>query len=100
MRRPNQFGKFLVLTLSVFLVFFMTAEIAHTHSGDAASLAAMSHCQLCMTAHVASADQPAWLTAYVLHLIGQVSIGEPSLESHQVIFSSFIRPPPADFALA
>lgn len=100
MRHSNQFGKLVALTLSLFLVFFMTAEVSHVHSGDPASLAAMSHCQLCMTAHVASADQPAWLTEYVVHLIGQVSIGEPSLESHQVIFSSFIRPPPADLALA
>jgi hypothetical protein len=98
MRRPGKFGKVVALILGLFLAFFMTVEVAHSHLPDS-DIATTSHCQLCLTAHVAIASQPAWLTGYVLHLIGNVSIGEPSRGSQVVVFTAFIRPPPAVAAL-
>src|SRR5271170_4892567 len=99
MRRPNHFGRFLISLLGLFLAVFMTFEVAHGHSGTGANASGSStHCQLCMTAHTAVSNQPAWLTGFVLRLIGEVSIGEPSCGSRVVIFTVHIRPPPVEAA--
>jgi hypothetical protein len=45
----------LVTLVCVFLVFFMTDEVAHSHSGGLLDNAV--HCQFCATAHVAVASQ-------------------------------------------
>ena len=95
----TKFARVLVTLLCVFLVFFMTAEVAHSHPGGALDNAPV-HCQFCATAHVAVASQPSWLTGYVLHLIGEVTIGETSRGSRAVVQTVFIRPPPVDSSLA
>jgi hypothetical protein len=94
-----KFARVLVTLLCVFLVFFMTAEMAHSHSGGLLDNAPV-HCQLCATAHVAVASQTSWLTGYVLHLIGEVTIGQTSRGSRAVVQTAFIRPPPVDSSLA
>jgi hypothetical protein len=99
MRRPDKFGKVVAVILVFILAFFMTVQVAHSHPAGS-DIGATTHCQFCLTAHIAMASQPAWLTGYVLHLIGNVSIGEPSRGSRVVVFTSFIRPPPAVSALA
>ncbi len=70
------------------------------HAGHVGDGPAPAHCQLCATAHTAVASQPAWLTGFVLHLIGQISIGEPSPGSRVVVVTAFIRPPPVEAAVA
>jgi ammonia channel protein AmtB len=99
MMYPTKFARVLVTLLCVFLVFFMTAELAHSHAGSLRDNAPV-HCQLCATAHVAVASQPSWLTGYVLHLIGEVTIGETSRGSRAVVQTAFIRPPPVNSSLA
>ncbi|MCU1312974.1 MAG: hypothetical protein JWM54_731 [Acidobacteriaceae bacterium] len=94
-----KFARVLVTLLCVFLVFFMTAELAHSHAGSLLDNAPV-HCQFCATAHVALATQPSWLTSYVLHLIGEVTIGETSRGSRAVVQTVFIRPPPVHSSLA
>jgi hypothetical protein len=76
----------------------MTVEAAHSHPAGIAGTTPI-HCQFCATAHVAIASQPSWLTGYVLRLIGTVVIGEPSVGTRPVVFTAFIRPPPAESAL-
>lgn len=93
-----KFARMLVTLLCVFLVFFMTAELAHSHGSSLDN--APVHCQLCATAHIAVVSQPSWLTGYVLHLIGEVTIGETSRGSQTVLQTAFIRPPPVDSSLA
>ncbi len=83
----------LIGVLGTLLLVFMTAEIAHSHPQVVDSSTAI-HCQLCATAHLATASQPAWLTSFVLHLIGTVDIGEPTRGSRIVIRTALIRPPP------
>jgi hypothetical protein len=98
MKRSDQFGKVLVTLLCVALAFFMTVEVSHSHPAGTTENAPI-HCQFCATAHVATASQPSWLTGYVLHLIGIVASGEPSVGTRPVVFTTFIRPPPAEAAL-
>jgi hypothetical protein len=101
MRHASQFGKVFVTLLGLFLAVFMTFEIAHGHGDTRASdTNASTHCQLCMTAHTAVSSQPAWLTGFVLRLIGEVSIGTPSCGSRVVVFTAYIRPPPVETAFA
>lgn len=95
MKPTTQTRKLLALVLSLLLVVFMTAEVAHNHASGAVDLSAAAHCQLCAVAHVGSISQPSWLTAHVQHLIGQVALAEPSLTSRLAIPTAFIRPPPA-----
>ena len=92
MRQPNQFGKVLIVLLGALLAVFMTFEVAHSH--PAGDVTASAHCQVCATAHAAVASQPAWLTSFVLHIIGKVVLGEPSRGSRAVVHTAFIRPPP------
>ena len=94
MRQPTQYGKVLIGLLSLLLAVFMTVEAAHTHSTITGDGTSSAQCQICATAHVAVAGQPAWLTGYVLHLIGTVTLGEPTRGSRIVVRTSFIRPPP------
>lgn len=94
MRQPTQLGKVLIGLLSLLLAVFMTFEVAHSHTAVAGDINASTHCQICATAHVAIAGQPAWLTGYILHLIGTVTIGEPTRGSRIVVRTAFIRPPP------
>jgi ammonia channel protein AmtB len=94
-----KFAPVWVSLLCVFLVFFMTAEVAHSHAGSLVDNAPV-HCQFCATAHVAVASQASWLTGYVLHLLGEVTIGETSRGSRAVVQTAFIRPPPVDSSLA
>jgi hypothetical protein len=94
-----KFTRVLVTLLCVFLVFFMTAEVAHSHAGGLPDNAPV-HCQFCATAHIAVASQSSWLTSYVLHLIGEVTVGETSRGSRTVVQTAFIRPPPVDSSLA
>ncbi len=100
MQRPNQLGKVLIAFLGLFLAFFMTVEAAHSHSNGLGDATASVHCQLCATAHVSVISQPSWLTGFILHLIGTVSIGEPAQGSRTVVFTAFIRPPPVQTAFA
>jgi hypothetical protein len=86
-----KFARVIVTLLCVFLAFFMTAEAAHIHPDGAPDA---MHCPLCATAHVAVSSAPAWLTGYVLQLIGAVTLGEPSRGSRIVVPTAFIRPPP------
>ena len=98
MTESSKFVRVMVTVLCVFLALFMTAEVAHVHADGTPDAI---HCQFCSTAHVAVTSQPSWLTGYVLHLIGIVSIGEPSPGSRVVIRTAFIRPPPSiDSSLA
>ena len=78
--------------MSLVLVSFMTVEVAHTHplndlSGD--------HCQICAMAHMAVENHPVIFTERILHVIAAVSAGEPLPGSRAVVFTTFIRPPPA-----
>jgi hypothetical protein len=101
MRHSNKLGKCVISLLGLFLAVFMTFEVAHGHDGTRAGGAtASTHCQLCMTAHTAVSSQPAWLTGFVLRLIGEVSIGEPSCGSRVIAFTAHIRPPPVEAAFA
>jgi hypothetical protein len=99
MTYSTKFARVLVTLLCVFLVFFMTAELAHSHPGGLLDNAPV-HCEFCATAHVAITSQPSWLTGYVLHLIGEVRLGETSRGSQAVVRTAFIRPPPVDSSLA
>jgi hypothetical protein len=100
-RHANQTGRVLISLLGLLLAVFMTFEVAHGHTGTGANAPdASTHCQLCMTAHTAVSIQPAWLTEFVLQLIGQVSIGETSCGSRVVAFTAYIRPPPVETASA
>ncbi len=94
-----KFARVLVTLLCVLLAVFMTVEIAHHHPAGVPD-GAPTQCQFCATAHVAIASQPSWLTSYVLHLIGIVSIGETSRGSRTVVQTAFIRPPPVDPSFA
>lgn len=87
-----KFARVIVTLLCVFLAFLMTAEVAHIHPDGSPDAI---HCQLCATAHVAVTSPPSWLTGYILHRIGAVTIGEPSRGSRIVVPTAFIRPPPA-----
>ena len=101
MRQPIKLGRIFVGLLALMLVVFMTIEVAHTHAEGAGDVNTAAHCQICATAHVAAASQPAWLTGFVLHLIGSITIGEPTRGSRTVVRTAFIRPPPpVDSALA
>ncbi len=101
MRHETGFSRLLIVFLGLLLVVFMTVEIAHSHTDDAGAVSSATHCQICAVAHVASASQPAWLTGFVLLLLGTIAIGEPSPGSRPVLRAVFIRPPPApDSSLA
>ena len=91
---PSQTRKLLTLLLGLLLVVFMTAEVAHSHPTGTVDLSSAAHCQLCAIAHVGTVAQPAWLTAHIQHLIGCVTLAEPSLQSRLIIPTAFIRPPP------
>ena len=92
MRQRIQLARLLIGLLALMLAVFMTVEVAHNHpAGDGS---AATHCQICATAHVTAASQPAWLTGFVLHIIGSVSTGEPTRGSRIVVRTAFIRPPP------
>ena len=58
------------------------------------------HVRAWMTSLLQGISQPSWLTGYVLHLIGEVTIGETSRGSRAVVQTVFIRPPPVDSSLA
>jgi hypothetical protein len=97
MRHSSQFGRVLVSLLGLFLAVFMTFEVAHGHgNASAGDPGSSTHCQVCMTAHTAVSSQPAWLTVFVLRLIGEVTIGTPSCGSRVVVFTAYIRPPPVE----
>ena len=95
MRHKDQLGRVLIVLLGLLLAVFMTVEIAHSHSTEAGAITGAAHCQICATAHVASASEPAWLTGFVLLLLGTVILGEPSPGLRPVLHALFIRPPPA-----
>lgn len=86
--------KLFTLLLVVLLAVFMTAEVAHSHPTGTVDLSSASHCQLCAIAHIGTVAQPAWLTAHIQHLIGVITLAEPSLQSRLTIPTAFIRPPP------
>ena len=86
--------------MCVLFVFLMTVEVARSHPNETGDFAATTHCQLCATAHIAVVSQPFALSAYVLRLIGTVLVGDVSRGSPAVIFTTYIRPPPAQTAVA
>jgi hypothetical protein len=89
---PTQFGKVLAGLLCVVLACFMTVEVAHNHPVSDIDGA---HCPICATAHIAIDSAPAVLAAQVLHVVAAVPAGEPLSGSRAVVFTAFIRPPPA-----
>ncbi len=92
--KPNsKVARIFVCLLCVILTVFMIAEVAHSH----ANLAAAGQCPFCATAHDAINTGPAWLTPFVLELLGVVRLGEPLPGSLAVLVTAFIRPPPASF---
>jgi hypothetical protein len=92
MKLPTQFGKVLAGLLCVVLACFMTVEVAHNHPANDIDGA---HCPICATAHIAIDSPPSVFTAQVLYVLAAVSVGEPLPGSRAVVFTAFIRPPPA-----
>lgn len=92
MKPDSKFAKLMVCLLAAMLAFFMTVEAAHQHPSEAPS---GTHCQICSIAHVAIDTHPTVLTEYVLRTIAAVSTGEPLAGTRLVVFTAFIRPPPA-----
>jgi hypothetical protein len=88
----GKFGKVLIYSFCLLVAVFMTVQVAHVHTDPTLDSA---HCQICSSAHIATGANPAWLTPFVLELIGLVSVGDPSPGSRSVVVTSFIRPPPA-----
>uniref|UniRef100_A0A7V4XS58 Lipoprotein n=1 Tax=Acidobacterium capsulatum TaxID=33075 RepID=A0A7V4XS58_9BACT len=78
--------------MTLVLVSFMTVEVAHNHPANDLSGA---RCQICAMAHIAVENHPSIFTERILHVIAAVSAGEPLPGSRMVVFTGFIRPPPA-----
>jgi hypothetical protein len=93
MKLDGKFAKLLVCLLAGVLALFMTVEAAHHHVTS--ETASGTHCQICSMAHIAIDTHPGVFTAYVLHTLAAVKAGEPLTQSRLVVFTGFIRPPPA-----
>ena len=96
MRRQTRIGKALVLSVVLLLTISIAAQMAHSHSHAPGDLHPSHHCQLCMTAHAAVFSHAVWQATVVLPLAGQVIVGNLSCDSRDFLFTTFIRPPPAE----
>lgn len=94
MRPPTQLAKLLICLQMLLMAVFMTVEVAHSHPVSASGHDASIHCELCATAHLATADEAALPIASVFRPVGTVIVGVRTRGSRTVVRTAFIRPPP------
>lgn len=94
MRPPSQLARLLICLQVLLLAVFMTVEVSHSHPVHAGGHDDSIHCELCATAHVATADVASWPMISVLYVTGTITPGEPLRGSRRVVRTAFIRPPP------
>jgi hypothetical protein len=91
--KPNTRNwKALACLLSLVLVCFMTVEVAHGHPANDPS---GQHCQICAMAHMAVENHPTIFIQRVERTIAAVIVAQARPGSRAVVFTRFIRPPPA-----
>ena len=84
--------KALVSLMCVVLVCFMTVEAAHNRPADDPP----GHCcQICALAHIAIEHHPVTFAERVERVVAAVVIAQARPGSRAVVFTRFIRPPPA-----
>jgi len=84
--------KALASLMCVVLVCFMTVEVAHDHPANDPS---GQHCQICAMAHMAVENHPTVFTQRIERVEATVVLAEARPGSRSVVFTRFIRPPPA-----
>lgn len=84
--------KALASLMCLVLLCFMTVEVAHGHPANDPS---GQHCQICAMAHVAVENHPTIFTQRVERVLAAVIPAEARPGSRTVVFTRFIRPPPA-----
>jgi hypothetical protein len=84
--------KALACLLSLVLVCFMTVEVAHGHPANDPS---GQHCQICAMAHMAVENHPTVFTQRIEHVVAAIIPAEARAGSRYIVFTRFIRPPPA-----
>lgn len=84
--------KALACLLSLVFVCFMTIEVSHGHP---ASDPTGQYCQICSIAHMAVENHPIVFTQRIEHVVAAIIPADSRPGSRAVVFTRFIRPPPA-----
>lgn len=92
MKPVSKSWKALASLLALVLVCFMTVEVAHGHPANDPS---GQHCQICAMAHMAIENHPIVFTQRIEHVVAAVIPAEARAGSRYIVFTRFIRPPPA-----
>ena len=90
----SKIGKVLAVALCCVLMLFMTAEVAHGHP---ASASAVTHCPLCIAAHVPLHTAIVLTAGTMLADFGHVANSEVVAGFSLRCSIYRIRPPPASF---